>query len=172
MDFKGHMPLTDGGRCHPLTMVDDHSRYKLGLAACANEQAHRAKPVGADLPPLRNAGGLLRRQRKALGRFIRPALDEVRRMACSSSASMYSTAGRITRRAAARASASTHAEGRGIRPQAASAISPRSSAPSITGERSHNTPAAAPGSRSARASQPLSAEHPLDAGSPARGRIR
>ena len=38
MDFKGHMPLAGGGRCHPLTVVDDHSRYNLCLAACANEQ--------------------------------------------------------------------------------------------------------------------------------------
>ena len=39
MDFKGHMPLANGGRCHPLTIVDDHSRYAVGLEACANEQA-------------------------------------------------------------------------------------------------------------------------------------
>jgi transposase InsO family protein len=38
MDFKGHMPLTNGTRCHPLTVVDDHSRYALCLKACANEQ--------------------------------------------------------------------------------------------------------------------------------------
>jgi transposase InsO family protein len=38
MDFKGHMPLTGGGRCHPLTVVDDHSRYNLCLEACADEQ--------------------------------------------------------------------------------------------------------------------------------------
>lgn len=38
MDFKGHMPLANGTRCHPLTMVDDHSRYALCLKACANEQ--------------------------------------------------------------------------------------------------------------------------------------
>jgi transposase InsO family protein len=38
MDFKGHMPLSDGRRCHPLTVVDDHSRYNLCLAACADEQ--------------------------------------------------------------------------------------------------------------------------------------
>ena len=38
MDFKGHMPLAGGGRCHPLTVVDDHSRYNLCLAACADEQ--------------------------------------------------------------------------------------------------------------------------------------
>jgi transposase InsO family protein len=26
------------GRCHPLTVVDDHSRYALGVEACENEQ--------------------------------------------------------------------------------------------------------------------------------------
>jgi transposase InsO family protein len=39
MDFKGHVPLDGGGNCHPLTMIDDHSRYALCLAACANEQS-------------------------------------------------------------------------------------------------------------------------------------
>lgn len=38
MDFKGHMPLAGGGRCHPLTVVDDHSRYNVCLAACADER--------------------------------------------------------------------------------------------------------------------------------------
>jgi transposase InsO family protein len=37
MDFKGHFPAAQG-RCHPLTVLDDHSRYALGLEACANEQ--------------------------------------------------------------------------------------------------------------------------------------
>jgi transposase InsO family protein len=38
MDFKGWKPLADGGRCHPLTIVDDHSRYAICLQACADEQ--------------------------------------------------------------------------------------------------------------------------------------
>jgi transposase InsO family protein len=38
MDFKGHMPLANGTSCHPLTIVDDHSRYVTCLQACANEQ--------------------------------------------------------------------------------------------------------------------------------------
>lgn len=38
MDFKGHVALADGSRCHPLTVLDDHSRYNLCLEACANEQ--------------------------------------------------------------------------------------------------------------------------------------
>lgn len=38
MDFKGHFALREG-RCHPLTVLDDHSRYAVCLRACANEQA-------------------------------------------------------------------------------------------------------------------------------------
>jgi len=38
MDFKGWVELNDGSRCHPLTVLDDHSRYDLCLQACANEQ--------------------------------------------------------------------------------------------------------------------------------------
>ena len=38
MDFKGRMPLANGALCHPLTMIDDHSRYALCIGACANEQ--------------------------------------------------------------------------------------------------------------------------------------
>jgi transposase InsO family protein len=36
MDFKGHFAMNQG-RCHPLTVLDDHSRYSLGLIACADE---------------------------------------------------------------------------------------------------------------------------------------
>ena len=40
MDFKGWVPLTNGARCHPLTVVDDHSRYAVSLEACPNEQSN------------------------------------------------------------------------------------------------------------------------------------
>ena len=45
MDFKGHFALSDkrAGRCHPLTVLDDHSRFSLCLAACGNEQASTVK---------------------------------------------------------------------------------------------------------------------------------
>lgn len=43
MDFKGHVFLSRGGRCHPLTMIDDHSRYCLCLQACDDEQEATAK---------------------------------------------------------------------------------------------------------------------------------
>ena len=37
MDFKGHFPLRGHQRCHPLTIIDDHSRFSVGLEACARE---------------------------------------------------------------------------------------------------------------------------------------
>src|SRR5208337_2022762 len=37
MDFKGHFAI-DQGRCHPLTVLDDHSRFALGLEACTDER--------------------------------------------------------------------------------------------------------------------------------------
>lgn len=37
MDFKGYFALEEGGYCHPLTVLDDHSRFLLGLKACPNE---------------------------------------------------------------------------------------------------------------------------------------
>jgi transposase InsO family protein len=36
MDFKGHFQA-GFGRCHPLAVIDDHSRYAIGLQACANQ---------------------------------------------------------------------------------------------------------------------------------------
>ena len=36
MDFKGHFPL-DTGRCHALTVLDDHSRYVVCLGALGDE---------------------------------------------------------------------------------------------------------------------------------------
>jgi transposase InsO family protein len=43
MDFKGHAPLGNGSSCHPLTVLDDHSRYALCLAACADERGQTVK---------------------------------------------------------------------------------------------------------------------------------
>jgi transposase InsO family protein len=37
MDFKGPFALASG-QCHPLTILDDHSRFALGLVACGNER--------------------------------------------------------------------------------------------------------------------------------------
>jgi transposase InsO family protein len=37
MDFKGYFGLGAGRYCHPLTVLDDHSRFLVGLRACPNE---------------------------------------------------------------------------------------------------------------------------------------
>jgi transposase InsO family protein len=37
-DFKGHYGLGDGSRCHPLSVLDDHSRFCLCADAKENEQ--------------------------------------------------------------------------------------------------------------------------------------
>jgi transposase InsO family protein len=42
MDFKGHFAL-ERGRCHPLTVLDDHSRFALGLFACADERGETVR---------------------------------------------------------------------------------------------------------------------------------
>ncbi len=43
MDFMGHRPL-DAGRVHPWTLLDDHSRFALGLEACPDERQETVKP--------------------------------------------------------------------------------------------------------------------------------
>jgi transposase InsO family protein len=42
VDFKGHFALSQG-RCHPLCALDDHSRYNVLLAACADQQEKTVK---------------------------------------------------------------------------------------------------------------------------------
>jgi transposase InsO family protein len=37
MDFKGHFATQSGPRCHPLTVLDDHSRFNLTLEAAADQ---------------------------------------------------------------------------------------------------------------------------------------
>ncbi len=49
VDFKGHFPLRQG-RCHPLCALDDHSRYNVLLAACADQQ--RARTVQGPSDPV------------------------------------------------------------------------------------------------------------------------
>jgi transposase InsO family protein len=44
MDFKGHFPTGEGSTpCHPLTILDDCSRYALGMFACADERGATVK---------------------------------------------------------------------------------------------------------------------------------
>jgi transposase InsO family protein len=38
MDFKGRVRLGDAQPCHPLTIVDDHSRFAVCLAACLDQR--------------------------------------------------------------------------------------------------------------------------------------
>jgi transposase InsO family protein len=42
VDFKGHVAL-HAGRLHPLTVLDDHSRFAVVLAACTNEQTETVR---------------------------------------------------------------------------------------------------------------------------------
>lgn len=45
MDFKGHVALTGQRsiRCHPLTVLDDHSRFAVSLVACCGETGDRVQ---------------------------------------------------------------------------------------------------------------------------------
>jgi transposase InsO family protein len=43
MDFKGWIKLTNGERCHPLTILDDHSRFSPALKACADQRGGTVK---------------------------------------------------------------------------------------------------------------------------------
>lgn len=43
MDFKGAVTLSNGTRCHPLTMIDDHSRFVPCLEACSDQQTETVK---------------------------------------------------------------------------------------------------------------------------------
>ena len=43
MDFKGFFALQEEGYCHPLTVIDDHSRFLVGLKACPNETSITVK---------------------------------------------------------------------------------------------------------------------------------
>lgn len=42
MDFKGHIPTWEN-RCHPLTVLDDNSRFVVVLAACPDEKTETVK---------------------------------------------------------------------------------------------------------------------------------
>jgi Integrase core domain len=43
MDFKGHFATSRQGPCHPLCVLDDHSRYALGVRACADQESATVK---------------------------------------------------------------------------------------------------------------------------------
>jgi hypothetical protein len=48
MDFKGNFLMENGGRCYPLTILDDHSRFSTCLKACADEKGRTVQPVLTD----------------------------------------------------------------------------------------------------------------------------
>ena len=54
MDFKGDFPIGNG-RCYPLTVVDDHSRFNLCLKACPGQ---RGDTVKSQLLPVFDSYGL------------------------------------------------------------------------------------------------------------------
>lgn len=49
MDFKGHFQMDDGQTCHPLTVLDDHSRFLVGLRACPDETRRTVQQHLTDL---------------------------------------------------------------------------------------------------------------------------
>ena len=55
MDFKGHSQLGDGSRLHPLTVIDDHSRFVPCIAALGSETGAEVK---AALIPVFEVHGL------------------------------------------------------------------------------------------------------------------
>ncbi len=55
MDFKGHFEMASGSLCHPLTVIDDHSRFLVELKAC---HAERSKTVKTHLEGIFECYGL------------------------------------------------------------------------------------------------------------------
>lgn len=46
MDYKGHFPMFHAAtRCHPLTVLDDHSRFSLVLKACPDQREQTVRVV-------------------------------------------------------------------------------------------------------------------------------
>ena len=45
MDFKGEFALTSQQMCYPLTLLDDHSRFSLGVFACADTAGATIQPL-------------------------------------------------------------------------------------------------------------------------------
>lgn len=45
MDFKGYFSLSNGSDCHPLTIIDDCSRFAVCVAACLDEKFNTVKNV-------------------------------------------------------------------------------------------------------------------------------
>ncbi len=74
MDFKGRVRLACGTLCHPLTIVDDHSRYALGLFACADERTATVR-LG-----LRRSSAAMACRRRSMWTTARPGAAGARTM--------------------------------------------------------------------------------------------
>ena len=44
VDFKGEFKTAAGNWCYPLTILDDHSRFSVGMYCCGNQQQVTVKP--------------------------------------------------------------------------------------------------------------------------------
>ena len=63
---KGRIPLAEGGRCHALSLLDDHSRFAVGLAALPTLETPWVQPaLISRLRTLRAAG---RATKRTMGR--------------------------------------------------------------------------------------------------------
>ena len=49
MDFKGDFAVESAERCYPLTVLDDHSRFSVGLQACPDQRADTVRPLLIEL---------------------------------------------------------------------------------------------------------------------------
>ena len=49
MDFKGDFAVESAERCYPLTVLDDHSRFSVGLQACPDQRANTVRPLLTEL---------------------------------------------------------------------------------------------------------------------------
>ena len=136
MDFKGWVRLGNDTQCHPLTVVDDHSRYDLCLQACADQ---RGETVRDRLELTFRRYGLPEAffvDNGPLGETLRANVGPASRFGFSSSASRSFTAVPTTRRAVAKTNASTVRSMPRCSRCAAFATSPRPNRPSMPGAKS------------------------------------
>ncbi len=112
--------LGDGGRCHPLTVMDDHSRYELCLAGL-RQRAERAR-CKADLERTFRRYGLPEAffvdNGAPLGRFLRAALDPAWRVAAQAWHRRPAQPALSPAEPRQERALSSHAQGRGVRAQA------------------------------------------------------
>ena len=110
MDFKGCIRLAnEAERCHPLTVIDGHSRFAAGLTGLrqpAGRDRSRAICKRDLRAPVRTAGGDVRRQRQPWGDASGRRWTRLARLASQARRRAHHQHGPIIRRAVARTSAS------------------------------------------------------------------